>query len=252
MVCLAFLFFILFTDGYTAGSSEQQYKINYHVELEEDKEFVLKNKLFIENKFHELDKYFKHKPKKDIEIRILPYKRNKSFKSCGRIYGPYRIYYHSLKSLKNLDFKIKKEFPSSCFKDSYNTLQYGIVHEYIHTLTWLYLGTPAPKWLREGIAVSLSNQLKHLHFYRSWSINELRKEPEYNICSNQNVHPYLVSGPLFMYYEETHPFFIEKFLGFYKKNKNLNNIANFMKENNLSCTVSSSELVQMLKTLNKE
>lgn len=107
--------------------------------------------------------------------------------------------------------------------------------------------TIPPKWLWEGIAMALSEQLK-FGTDNKYAKMRLRKDEVYNICSKniEKIHPYLEAGPLIMYYESKHIGFSKKLLYFFKKDNSLMNLKFFMKEKKLKCSVSSKEILKIL------
>jgi hypothetical protein len=197
-----------------------------------------------------LQKYFWVKLNKPVRVEVLPYKKNPEFKNCARIYGPYRIYAHSLQSLKNMPKAKRASYSKFCFKKTYDDLYTTLIHEFIHSLTHINTNTgEIPKWIWEGISVSLSGETNSLN-WKTRTINALKKYESIDICkyniSSRDV--YSIGGAIISYLENKYL----KLVQYLRKDINFKKASSFLKEYRQSCIVNTNLIVKYLKDGNQE
>lgn len=229
-----FLLLLLFT------THAFSFEIRYEAIQKEDLRFVKENRDKLHQAFLEIIQYFAGDQTRKILVEILPFTKNKSFKSCARIYGPHRIYAHSPKYLQdNKEAAITSGINRFCTERNYNDLFYTLIHEFIHTETLILTKDAPPRWIWEGIAVALSGQLSTS--YGKSCLKKISKRETINACKEfEKIHEYMEAGPLFHYYESKKKGFIINFL---KRNEfTLQAMAKYIKENSLQCEVSIKDL----------
>jgi hypothetical protein len=235
-----FLLFLLFSSLVSCSTSSP---IKFETELSSDQSFINENHDKIIQKYHDLENYFGLPHNEKLLIQILPFKRNRDFKNCARIYGPEKIYAHSLESLKQSK-QSETNINNFCYEQDSNDLLYTLYHEYVHILTWRYLGhSNLPKWLWEGLAVALSDELKYTSS-KKLAIKKLSSITEINFCASsfQNLPPYLIVGPFFYYLEKKKNGILLQLLKLASKNEL--NREKFMSDLKMKCSVSSEEIIK--------
>lgn len=214
---------------------------DFQTQLASDSEFIKEKKSQILLGMSGLERYFGISQDKKVLIQILPYEINHEFKNCARIYGPYRIYIHSIESLKNLSDKDKKSINPFCLEQSYEGLIISIFHEYVHSLTLIYIkNAEIPPWLWEGLAVykaefTTTSKLKTLAHLR------LKTDLTWNIC-NGKWDPndiYSIGGSIVAYMEKKQPGVILKLLACVSKTP----VNTCLKKLSIRCEYSSVDLI---------
>lgn len=218
---------------------------DFKTELSVDREFVDHNKTWINSEFMRINEYLEIAESPVVEIEIFPFHRNPDFKNCARIYGSKRIYAHSPSSLKSQHSK--SGINPYCFNKTYSDLKFTLVHEYVHTRILLLLGeNHLPKWVWEGIAVSLSGEL-YLTNLRHEAIDTLNSTNSINACEENafNRKPYQLGGMMLAYLEKTEPGFIRQLILKYQNNKELD-LNEILSKRLPGCSISSKSLKETL------
>ena len=221
----------------------------FETELDIDKKFIVDKKESLLRKYKELQKYFWVRLNKPVRVEVLPYKRNLEFKNCARIYGPYRIYAHSPQSLKEMPEDERAGYNKFCFKKTYGDLYTTLIHEFTHSLTHINTNTgKIPKWIWEGIAVSMSGEMDGNN-WKKRVLNNLKNYKVINICktniSSRDV--YSVGGATISYLESKYPKLTLKLVQHLRKDVDFKKADSFFKEYKQSCKIDSSSLIKYIE-----
>ena len=131
----------------------------------------------------------------------------------------------------------------TCINYTQNQILHTFYHEYIHSLTVLYVGhSNLPQWLWEGTAVNLSGQIQNTPL-RGFAQKELKKYKGIDFCSEdfEKLHPYLVAGPVIHYFEKKIPKFNLKLL--YAAKGNTLYRKRIIEEHNLVCNIKVKDII---------